>query len=100
MTREHGARVMISDLGRFEYHEMVLKCDGEPALRSVQEEVKLRTESPTILENSPVGDSRANCAAERAIQAVEEQVRVIKSGLETRIGMAMSGKTPGDMLAN
>ena len=94
MTHEYGAKIMVSDLGRLGYHEIILKCDGEPALRSVQEEVKHRREAPTILENSPVGDSRANGAAERAIQAVEEQVRVIKNGLETRIGMKISGKHP------
>ena len=35
-------------------------------------------EKITILENSPVGDSQANGAAERAVQAVGEQVRVLR----------------------
>ena len=57
-------------------NEIILKCDGEPAMKTTQEEVrKLRSEK-TILENSRVGDSRANGAAERAVQAIEEQVRV------------------------
>ena len=94
MTHEYGANAMVEDLKRLGYHELILKCDGEPALRSVQEEVKRRRESPTILENSPVGDSRANGAAERAVQAVQEQVRVIRHGLEQRLGQKIRSSHP------
>ena len=73
---------------------MILKCDGELALKSIQEEVKRRRPEPTILENSPVGDSRANGAAERAVQAIGEQVRVQRRGLEQRLGLKLSGKHP------
>ena len=41
-----------------------------------------------------MGDSRANGAAERAVQAVEEQVRVVRHGLERRLGVKTSGKHP------
>ena len=66
----HGAEKMIKDIAKLGYREVVLKSDNEPALRSVQEEVKRRREDPTILENSPVGDSKSNGAAEHAVQAV------------------------------
>ena len=46
------------------------------------------------MENSPVGDSRANGAAERVVEAVEEQVRVVRHGLEMRLRMKISGKHP------
>ena len=46
------------------------------------------------MENSPVGDSRANGAAERALQAIAEQVRVIRRGLEQRLELRLSGKHP------
>ena len=94
MTHEHGATAMVSDLGRLGYHEIILKCDGEPALKAVQEEVKSRREQPTILENSPVGDSRANGAAERAVQALEEHVRVLRHGLEQRISAKIASSHP------
>lgn len=93
-THEHGAEEMIKDLKKLGYAEVILKCDGEPALKSVQEEVKRRRPEPTILENSPVGDSRANGAAERAVQAIGEQVRVLRRGLEQRLGLKLSGKHP------
>ena len=93
-THEHGAEEMVKDLKKLGYSEVVLKCDGEPALKSVQEEVKRRRPEPTILENSPVGDSRSNGAAEQAVQAVGEQVRVLRRGLEQRLGVKLSGKHP------
>ena len=71
-----------------------MKCDGDPALKSVQEEVKRRRTESTVLENSPVGDSRANGSAERAVQAIGEQVRVLRRGLERRLGLKVSGKHP------
>ena len=93
-THGHGAEEMIKDIKKLWYSEIILKCDGEPALKSVQEEVKRRRPEPTILENSPVGDSRSNGAAERAVQAVGEQVRVLRRGLEQRLGVKLSGKHP------
>ena len=85
ITHEFGADAMIEDLVKLGYEEMIFRCDGEPALKVVQE-VKVRRNYQTIMENSPVGDSRANGAAERAAQAVEEQVRVERHGLENAAG--------------
>ena len=93
-THEFGADAVIEDFEKLGFQEMILRCDGEPALKAVQEEVKARRNYQTIMENSPVGDSRAYGAAERAVQAVEEQVRVVRHGLEMRLGMKISGKHP------
>ena len=41
-----------------------------------------------------MGDSRANGSAERAVQAIGEQVRVLRRGLERRLGLKVSGKHP------
>ena len=93
-THEFGADAVIEDFEKLGFQEMILRCDGEPALKAVQEEVKARRNYQTIMENSPVGDSRAYGAAECAVQAVEEQVRVVRHGLEMRLGMKISGKHP------
>ena len=94
-AHEHGAAEMIKDIEKLGYTDVILKCDGEPALKSIQEVVRNRRENgKTILENSPVGDSRANGAAERAVQSVSEQVRVIRRGLEQRLGLKLSCKHP------
>ena len=74
MISQHGADAMEKDIEKLGYKEIILKSDGEPAIKSVQEEVKRRRGDNTILENSPPGDSRSNGAAERAVKAVSEQV--------------------------
>ena len=91
-SHEHGATELIKDIAKLGYNEIILKCDGEPALKTIQEEVRRQRSEKTILENSPVGDSRANGAAERAVQAIAEQVRVIRQGLEQRLELRLSGK--------
>ena len=57
----------------------------------VRRVIALREEE-TVPEWSPVGDSQSNGRAERAVQAVEEQTRVLKLSLERRIG----GSVPAD----
>lgn len=57
----------------------------------VQEEVKRLRDAPTVLENSGVGDSPTNGAVAKAVQALGEQVRLIKAGLESRLGIRLTG---------
>lgn len=61
---------MSDDLGKLGYHEVILKCDREPALPNAQEEVQRRREGATILENSGVRDSQANGAAGKGCPVV------------------------------
>jgi hypothetical protein len=97
MGHEHGAKEMIKDIAKVGHTEIILKCDGEPALKQVQEEVKARREQETTLENSPVGCSRSNGIAERAVQALGEQVRVMRSALRHRVGRVFSAGHPVTM---
>ena len=94
MTHEHGAKAMVADLDKLGHGEVILKSDGEAALKSIQAEVKLRREQPTVLENSPTGDSRSNGVAERAVQAIQEQTRVMRHALEARLGANINGNHP------
>ena len=94
MISQHGADAMEKDIEKLGYKEIILKSDGEPAIKSVQEEVKRRRKDNTILENSAPGDSRSNGAAERAVKAVSEQVRVLRDGLQARLGAVLKGSHP------
>ena len=94
MIHEHGAKSMVDDLAKLGYHEIILKCDGEPALKNVQAEVQRRRSAQTILENSVPGDSKTNGAAERAVKAVGEQVRVLRAGLQARLDMVVRTSHP------
>ena len=94
LASEHGAKVLHEDLKKLGYGTILLKCDGEPALKAVQEEVARQRTGQTLLENSPVGDSQANGAAERAVQSVSAQIRAVRLGLEQRLGAQVSGSHP------
>ena len=68
--------------------DILVKSDQEPAIMAIVEEVG-RVRSATsqgryVVEHSPVGSSASNGIVERAIQSVEQQVRVLKSSLEDR----------------
>ena len=79
----------------YEYSPVILKSDGEPAVKAVVDEVALaRGAMRTIKEESPKGSSGSNGIVERAILSVEQQVRVMKSALEERWGAMVPDKHP------
>ena len=63
MVQDHGVTQLLADLKLLGYSEVILKCDGEPALKAVQEEVKRRFEGTAISENSPVGERMEQLSA-------------------------------------
>ena len=98
MEWEQAAR----DLLRFGIHgDVILKSDQEPAIVDVLKEIaKLRgprrtmLDRRTMLEASPVGDSKSNGVAERAIQSMEKLLGVHKLSIETRINEKLSVRHP------
>ena len=71
--------------------DIIVRSDQEPAVMSIIEEVgKIRAQrggGRFVVENSPVGSSQSNGVAEKAIQSVQGQVRVLKLALEKRWGI-------------
>ena len=62
------------DIRKFGHrHKTNLRSDGEPAIKSLFEKVACMRAQETFLENSPVGDSRANGRAGRAVQTIENK---------------------------
>ena len=94
LIADHGVRQLVRDIERLGYHKVCLKCDGEPALTSMQHEVVKRRQFDTILENSPVGDSQSNGIAERAVQSVAQQIRVMRHSLQQKMGAVLPGPHP------
>ena len=76
--------------GFFHKHER-LRCDGEPATVALANKVKHLAGDLVKFETTPKHSSASN-PAERAIQAVEEQARTIRSDCQVRFG---SGETLG-----
>ncbi len=82
------AQQLARDIMKCGYHGRVtIRGDQEPALQDLLGEVaRLRGDLPTVIEGSPVGDSKANGYAERAVKSIEEMVRTHKLALEKRVG--------------
>ena len=72
-----------------------IKSDQEPAVkRLVKDLVRARAEGKSVVEESPVGSSGSNGVVERAMQAVEVQIRVILLALEARLGTMVAATEP------
>ena len=86
------AKQVVKDIKKMgHYGPLIVKSDGEPALLSLLEKVAVlrdretAEDQVTVLEESPVGDSKGNGFAERAVQQLEEILRVHKLALETTL---------------
>ena len=73
----------LEDLG---YADLMLKGDGEPALKQVQRELRARRRHRTVMANPPEYDPQSNGSIENAVGEVLQQMRAIKLGLEQKIG--------------
>jgi hypothetical protein len=60
-------RQVVNDLDNLGYKDIILKSDQESALISLLEIIKANWNGNAVLENSPVRESEANGAVERAI---------------------------------
>ena len=66
--------------------DVVFKTDQEPALVDLIKQIcALRPSSRSCLTHSGVGDSKRNGLAERAVQSLEEMIRVHKLSFESRL---------------
>ena len=74
---------------------VLVKTDQEPAIKSfVKDLIVAREEGRTITEESPVKSSGSNGRAERAVQALEGQIRILLLSLEARVGQSIDAKEP------
>ena len=94
----------IRELG-LEAQDLVLRGDQEPALQDLLAEVgRRRVPAKTFYEVSPVGSSASNGVAERGVQTVEGQIRVLVWLVEfagtviNRYEVGRDGKTPFERL--
>ena len=73
---------------------MTLRSDSELAIKYFLSKVASFRAADTLLESTPVGDSRSNGLAERAIQSVEKQIRILKLALELNLGSGVGVEHP------
>ena len=67
---------------------VVINSDQGAALKSPIGRMKTHRgeQTQTMIEHSPVGDSKSNGCIERTIQSVEGQIRTLRSATQSRIG--------------
>ena len=91
LVSDHGVEQLLKDIERLGYQKLCVKSDGEPALLAIQHEIVKRRQAETLLENCPAGDSQANGIAERAVQSIAQQVRVLRHSLQQKLGAVVPG---------
>ena len=83
---EYSVDQTLANIRRLGYKRISLKTDQEPALVALAKEVIKQRDDETILEHSHVAESASNGVIEKGVQQLEEQARVLKLGLQRRIG--------------
>ena len=93
---EWVAAQLEKDVRKFGYHgRVVLKSDGENAIKDLMKEVALkRCDMPTVLEHSKAYDSKSNGRAENAVRRVESQVRTMLIALQEALGIEVEVDHP------
>lgn len=81
------------DLDAIGYKRVVAKTDGENPITALFREVKLQWRGELVLEESPLGDSNSNGAAEAAVKVHEGMVRTHKIALEKKIGKSIEDRS-------
>ena len=85
----------VRDIKKFGYQsKVILRSDGEPAIKDLLSKVGEMRGAETILEQARKEDSKANGRPERAIQSVEKQTRVLKISTENSLGSGFSVDHP------
>ena len=81
-----------------EQGDVVIHSDQEPAMQALITTIgRVRAAaggSKMAVEASPVGHSASNGVIERGIREVEQQMRTMRSALESRWGIKLSGRHP------
>ena len=74
---------------------VIVKTDQEPAIKTwAKDFCEAREDGRTVLEESPVRSSGSNGRAERAVQSVEAQMRVLLLSLEQNLGFKVDAREP------
>ena len=81
----------IEDLGR---SQVILKPDGEPAIKALQGRIVSLRKAQTVPRNPPAYNPQSNGPCEKAVQDVTGQLRTLKIALEQRVGIKVNEDLP------
>ena len=94
LDHDWTAQQLKEDLEELGYRRVSLRCDKEPAIVALAEKAKRLSSIDVMVETAPKADKNANGAAERAVQALEGQVRTLKIEVEERVQGKIPAKHP------
>ena len=86
-TDEKAIQQTAEFIKRLGHPKLVIKSDQENSIKDFSSAVAARLDCQLVPENSPVGESQSNGVAERAVQQVEDQLRVLKLAIERRLNV-------------
>ena len=78
---------LVRDIEEFGRTDIRLKTDGEPAIIALQAKIQEGRGSRTVPVNPPAYNPQSNGSCEKAVRDCTEQTRVLKLGLEARLGV-------------
>ena len=85
---------VVRDLEEFGRSDIILKTDGEPAIKAVQNRVQSLRQGRTVPRTPPAYNPQSNGPCEKAVQDVTAQLRAIKIGLEYRMKSKVHDDAP------
>ncbi len=83
---EYAVKHVCMNLDWLGHKRVTIRSDQENAIEELVREIKNKTAVEIVHKESPVGESQSNGVVEKAVQDAQRQVRIMKSGLEERIG--------------
>ncbi len=86
---DDAAKHVCMNLEWLGHRRIVLRSNQENAIEELVKEAEKRTAVEIVHKESPVGEAQSNAMVERAVQEVQRQTRIMKSGLERRLGMKL-----------
>ena len=80
---------LVEYLDSMGYPRVVFKTDGENPITALMRAAKVQWAGDLVVEESPLGDSNSNGAAEVAVKTHQGLTRTLKLALEQRIGCSI-----------
>ncbi len=85
---------IVRDLEELGRSDVILKTDGEPAIKAVQNRVQALRHGRTVPRNPPAYNPQSNGPCEKAVQDVTAQLRTLKIALEYRMKVKIHDDAP------
>ncbi len=94
LTDDWICKKIVKDLEELGRSDVILKTDGEPAIKAIQNRIQALRHGRTVPRNPPAYNPQSNGPCEKAVQDVTSQLRSIKIALEYRLKVKVHDDSP------